>query len=74
MLQQVDPDAAEKIHPNDPVRRALEVYVTGRTISEQQGEDPPNYPILQLGLDCTDPGALTRRIEQRTEQSSWLGC
>ena len=71
MLQQVDPAAAQKIHPNDPVRtlRALEVfYVTGRTISEQQGEHPPNYPILQLGLDCTDSGALTRRIEHRTEQ------
>lgn len=71
MLQQVDPAAAQKIHPNDPVRtlRALEVfYVTGRTISEQQGEHPPNYPILQLGLDCTDTVALTRRIEHRTEQ------
>ncbi len=71
MLQQVDTAAAQKIHPNDPVRtlRALEVfYVTGRTISEQQGEHPPNYPILQVGLDCTDPGALTRRIEHRTEQ------
>lgn len=70
-LQQVDPAAAQKIHPNDPVRtlRALEVfYVTGRPISEQQGEHPPNYPILQLGLDCADPSTLTRRIEQRTEQ------
>jgi tRNA dimethylallyltransferase len=69
-LQQVDPAAAQKIHPNDPVRtlRALEVfYVTGRPISEQQGEDPPNYPILQIGLD-SDPSHLTRRIEQRTEQ------
>ncbi|MBW4575062.1 MAG: tRNA (adenosine(37)-N6)-dimethylallyltransferase MiaA [Aphanothece sp. CMT-3BRIN-NPC111] len=69
-LQQVDPTAAQKIHPNDPVRtlRALEVfYVTGRPISEQQGENPPNYPILQIGLDC-DPSDLTRRIEQRTEQ------
>ncbi len=56
-LQSVDPVAAEKIHPNDAVRtlRALEVfYVTGATISSQQGEDPPNYPILQIGLDCLD--------------------
>ena len=69
-LQQVDPLAAQKIHPNDPVRtlRALEVfYVTGRPISEQQGENPPNYPILQIGLEC-DSAHLTRRIEQRTEQ------
>ncbi|MEG4045981.1 tRNA (adenosine(37)-N6)-dimethylallyltransferase MiaA [Microcoleus sp. Pol17_C1] len=70
MLQQVDRSAAEKIHLNDPVRtlRALEVfYVTGRPISEQQGENPPNYPILQIGLDCAID-VLVDRIAQRTEQ------
>ncbi len=70
-LQQVDPVAAQKIHPNDQLRtlRALEVfYVTGRKISEQQGEYPPNYPILQIGLDCADPVALTPRIAGRTEE------
>ncbi len=70
-LQQVDPVAAQKIHPNDPVRtlRALEVfYITGRPISQQQGENPPNYPILQIGLDCANTDTLTRRIEQRTEE------
>ncbi|MDX2213402.1 MAG: tRNA (adenosine(37)-N6)-dimethylallyltransferase MiaA [Oculatellaceae cyanobacterium bins.114] len=73
-LQQVDPPSADKIHPNDEVRtlRALEVfYTTGQPLSQQQGEDPPCYPILQIGLDClssaeTDP--LTHRIEQRTQQ------
>lgn len=76
MLQQVDPIATQKIHANDPVRtlRALEVfYITGRTISEQQGENPPTYPILQIGLDCET--GLSDRIEQRTEQmltSGWL--
>ncbi|MEG4572340.1 tRNA (adenosine(37)-N6)-dimethylallyltransferase MiaA [Microcoleus sp. N3A4] len=78
MLQQVDRSAAEKIHVNDPVRtlRALEVfYVTGRSISEQQGENPPNYPILQIGLDCAID-VLVDRIEQRTEQMlerGWIG-
>jgi len=70
MLQQVDPVAATKIHPNDPTRtiRALEVfYVTGRPISAQQGENPPSYPILQLGLDC-ESNTLTQRISQRAEQ------
>jgi tRNA dimethylallyltransferase len=70
-LQQVDPAAAQKIHPNDEVRtlRALEVYyVTGIPISEQQGENPPDYPILQIGLECSNTDILTRRIEQRTEQ------
>lgn len=70
LLQQVDPIAAQKIHPHDPVRtlRALEVfYVTGIPISQQQGENPPNYPILQIGLDC-DAEKLTQRISHRTEQ------
>ncbi|MEH1840261.1 MAG: tRNA (adenosine(37)-N6)-dimethylallyltransferase MiaA [Nostoc sp.] len=70
MLQQVDPVAAQKIHGNDLVRtlRALEVYyVTGCPISEQQGENPPNYPILQIGLDC-DVEKLLARIQQRTEE------
>ncbi|WAL60182.1 tRNA (adenosine(37)-N6)-dimethylallyltransferase MiaA [Thermocoleostomius sinensis] len=71
-LQQVDASAAHKIHPHDQVRtlRALEVfYVTGQPISQQQGEAPPPYPILQIGLDCLrDPDGLTRRIERRTKQ------
>lgn len=77
ILQQVDPAAAAKIHPNDPVRtlRAMEVfYVTGHPISAQQGENPPDYPILQIGLDCKAE-VLAERIELRTNQmiaSNWL--
>ena len=70
LLQQVDPAATERIHPNDQVRtlRALEVfYVTGQSISSQQGEDPPSYPILYIGLKC-EPEALRSRIEKRTHQ------
>ncbi|MBD2483469.1 tRNA (adenosine(37)-N6)-dimethylallyltransferase MiaA [Planktothrix sp. FACHB-1365] len=70
ILQQIDPMAAQKIHANDQVRtlRALEVYyITGRPISEQQGENPPDYPILQIGLHC-EPEALTSRIQRRTEE------
>ncbi len=69
LLQQVDRMATEKIHPNDAVRtqRALEVYyVTGRPISQQQGENPPDYPILQLGLQL-DRDRLCQRIQHRTE-------
>lgn len=75
-LQQVDAIAAQKIHPNDSVRtlRALEVfYVTGQPISQQQGENPPPYPILQIGLDCNTPDNLTRRIAQRTGEMMELG-
>jgi tRNA dimethylallyltransferase len=75
-LQQVDPVAAQKIHAHDQVRtlRALEVfYVTGRPISEQQGEYPPRYPILQIGLDCVDVESGDRRIQNRTAQMIDLG-
>jgi tRNA dimethylallyltransferase len=69
ILQQVDLIAAQKIHANDLVRtlRALEVYyVTGSPISEQQRENPPNYPILQICLDC-NAEHLDVRIRKRTE-------
>jgi tRNA dimethylallyltransferase len=68
MLQQVDPVAGVKIHANDQVRtlRALEVfYVTGRPLSEQQGEHPPSYPILPIGLDTPE---IDDRIARRTAQ------
>ncbi len=71
MLQQIDPAAATKIHAHDQVRtlRSLEVfYVTGQPMSAQQGEQPPNYPILQIGLECGDRGQLQHRIIQRTNQ------
>jgi tRNA dimethylallyltransferase len=74
-LSQIDPVAAQKIHANDRVRtlRALEVYyVTGKTITAQQGENPPNYPILQIGLDC-EVTALDDRITKRTHQMCELG-
>jgi tRNA dimethylallyltransferase len=71
MLVQVDPDT--KIHHNDQTRilRALEVYyVTGRSMTSQQGSVPPSYPIIQIGLDCAD---LEQRIRQRTWQMVEMG-
>ncbi len=76
LLQSVDPISAQRIHPNDQVRtlRALEVfYVSGRPISAQQGESPPTYPILYLGLECQTPEDLKRRIEARTEKMLAMG-
>jgi tRNA dimethylallyltransferase len=67
MLSQVDPAAASRIHLNDPGRtiRALEVfYVTGKPITAQQGEDPPDYPVLNLGLASN---RLDDRIFRRAE-------
>ena len=74
-LAQVDPIAAQKIHLNDQFRtlRALEVfYVTGTPISALQGKNTPDYPILQLGLDC-EVEVLDRRIATRTRQMIEMG-
>ena len=70
LLRQVDLEATQRIHQNDQVRtlRALEVfYVTGQSISSQQGEAPPSYPILYIGLACSVED-LRSRITQRTHQ------
>ncbi|APB34935.1 tRNA isopentenyltransferase [Gloeomargarita lithophora Alchichica-D10] len=67
-LQQIDPPSARKIHPHDAVRtlRALEVYyVMGRSLSQLQGQNIPNYPVLYLYLDSDQ---LTLRISQRTQK------
>ena len=73
-LQQVDPEAADVIHPNNQVRvlRALEHYrATGKKLSEQkaaslQPERP--YRSLILGLDFPDRAALYRRIDLRVDK------
>ncbi|PZV06700.1 MAG: tRNA (adenosine(37)-N6)-dimethylallyltransferase MiaA [Leptolyngbya sp.] len=69
LLKELDATAAQRIHPNDPVRtvRALEVfYVTGQPMSALQGEAPPAYPVRYLAIDC-DALALEHRIAQRTQ-------
>ena len=78
VLQQVDPVGATKIHANDQIRtlRSLEVfYVTGKPLAEQQGEQPPEYPIVQIGLDCDDLDGYRKLVSDRTEQmlkDGWL--
>lgn len=75
MLQQVDPQAVKKIHAQDQVRtlRALEVYyVTGVPMSEQQGENPPDYQVYQIGLRGDRP-VLNARINQRTQMMIQMG-
>lgn len=70
-LHSVDPDAAARIHPNDPqrIQRALEVYeLTGRSMSSLQEEkiaEPLNHPLLKLVLKIEDRALLHQRIEQR---------
>ena len=69
-LARVDPEAARRIHPNDPQRtlRALEVWEsTGRPLSElqrQPGEAMP-YQALKLVLAPPDRAVLHARIDRR---------
>ena len=70
-LQQVDPESAGRIHPNDKKRvlRALEVWrATGETISEHNRRTkalPPRYEALWLGLSPQPRQLLYDRINRR---------
>jgi tRNA dimethylallyltransferase len=70
-LAEVDPEAARRIHPNDPQRigRALEVYeLTGRPLSELQqrdGEQQLPYRLVKLVRTPADRSLLHQRINQR---------
>ena len=67
LLKNCDPISAKKINYADHVRtiRALEVfYVTGKPLSTQQFKTPPEWKILELGLDREN---LKERISQRTK-------
>lgn len=73
-LAQVDPEAAQRLHPNDHKRivRALEVYrSTGKTITQHNRETqaiPPRYNALTIGLSFQDRQAMWRRIDQRVDE------
>jgi len=70
-LARIDPEAAARIHPNDPqrIQRALEVYrLAGVSLSELcrrgQGEPPP-FDIVRLVVAPSDREALHGLIRQR---------
>jgi tRNA dimethylallyltransferase len=72
-LAEVDPEAAARIHPNDPQRlsRALEVYlISGQTLSElwrQEAETLP-YRLLKMAVAPPDRADLHQRIAERFMQ------
>ncbi len=71
-LEEIDPQAAQRIHPNDKMRtvRALEVYeLTGVPISRWQRESkvPFPYTFTKIGLTI-DRKALYERINARVER------
>jgi len=72
-LKEVDPESAQRIHPNDPQRlqRALEVYrLTGVSLSQHwmmQQDQALNMPLIKIALAPQERATLHQRIEQRFE-------
>lgn len=71
-LQEIDPVAAARIHPNDPQRlsRALEVFISGKTLTEltQTSGDALPYQVHQFAIAPASRELLHQRIEQRFHQ------
>lgn len=72
LLEEKDPEAADKIHPNNLRRviRALEVcHLTGKTFTQvnQESRHEPVYDALILGID-TEREVLYDRINKRVDE------
>lgn len=70
LLREIDPESAEKLHPNDVRRvvRALEIYrLTGRKKSEQADGFVPRFPYLCVAFDHPRE-RLYARIDQRVDE------
>lgn len=78
-LQKVDPESADRLHPNNLKRviRALEVFEqTGLTIGElnRQNQRPdPKYDAVMIGICPADRQMLYDRIDRRVDQMLKLG-
>ena len=73
LLKNCDPITTKTINFADQIRtiRALEVfYVTGKPLSTQKVQKPPEWKILELGLDRDN---LKERILQRTKNMFFSG-
>ncbi|QTL98303.1 tRNA (adenosine(37)-N6)-dimethylallyltransferase MiaA [Iocasia frigidifontis] len=72
-LKEIDPELADKLHPNDLRRviRGIEVYEeTGKTTSyfkKKQTETPDRYKSLKIGLH-RERSELYKRINQRVDK------
>ncbi|NLQ18465.1 tRNA (adenosine(37)-N6)-dimethylallyltransferase MiaA [Marinomonas sp. M1K-6] len=70
-LQKIDPEAALRIHPNDPQRlqRALEVFrLTGRSMTQLWAEQEPvslPFEMINMAVMPKERSVLHERIEQR---------
>lgn len=73
-LREIDPQSADKLHPNDVKRviRALEIYeLTGKKKSEQADGFVARYPYIAVAFDYPR-AALYERIDRRVDQM--LSC
>ncbi len=74
LLAAVDPESAQRLHPNNLKRviRALEVYEqTGLTIGEfnrRHKRPAPKYSAVKIGVCPTDRQTLYDRIDKRVDQ------
>lgn len=73
-LAELDPEAAEKIHPNNVIRviRAIEMCMlsgrTGEENREKSREKASPYELCMIGLTCFDRGILYDRINRRVDK------
>ena len=73
MLFEIDPESADKIHPNNQKRviRALEIYkCTGKTKTQLDSESKlkkPPYESCVFFLNCKDRDVLYKRIDSRVD-------
>lgn len=73
-LSEIDPQSAQRIHPNDPQRliRALEVFeISGKPLSEHRKNQKTalqDFSLVKVGLLTDDRKALHKQIEKRFRQ------
>ena len=78
-LYAIDPEAAERIEPNNVKRvvRAIEVFeTTGITMTEQNRrsrETPSPYNAVKIGLKTSDRAVLYDRINRRVDEMVSMG-
>ena len=79
LLQEIDPEYALTVHPNNTVRvlRAIEVYrLTGKNMTERQKDSRPAekpYDYLIIGLNYRDRTKLYENINRRVDIMMELG-
>ena len=72
-LREIDPAAADKIHPNNVIRiiRAIEMAeISGKSGDENRLEsrkEPSPYDLCMIGLTCFDRAVLYERINRRVD-------